>query len=110
MDAVVFYVADQSMEEGLKTFFQRPDWHTVLGCTKFEINPYSDEHIFRVPGFTDGGVWKHAATFLANHLGRFDHAIVILDEDFDPYPEPIKSGPIFLLIYGMQIGWLEALR
>ena len=85
MSDVVFHVADKTMEAGLKAFFQRVDWPAVLGCAKFSIDPANPDHIFRVPGYTDGGVWKHAATNLASHLGHFPHAVVLLDEYFDPF-------------------------
>ena len=85
MGDVVFHVADKTMEAGLRAFFQRADWHDVLGCARFDIDPQGREDIYRVPGHTDGGVWKHAATNLANHLGRCPHAVVLLDEYFDPF-------------------------
>jgi hypothetical protein len=90
MGDAVFHIADKSMEAGLRAFFQRPDWHALLGCARFQIDPVSTDDIFRVPRYKDGGVWKYAATNLANHLGRYDRAIVILDEHFDPYPGAAK--------------------
>jgi len=86
MGDVVFHLADKSMEAGLRAFFRRSNWHTVLECARFEIDPKSDDDIFRVPRYKDGGVWKYAATNLGNHIGRFEHAVVILDEHFDPWP------------------------
>ena len=86
MRDVVFHVSDKTMEAGLRAFFQRADWPDVLACARFDIDPQARDDIYRVPAHKDGGVWKYAASNLANHLGKCSHAVVILDEHFDPYP------------------------
>jgi hypothetical protein len=90
MGDIVFHVADKSMEMGLRAFFGRPNWSSVLKCGEFQIDPTSSDDIFRIPKYNDGGVWKFAASNLANHFGRFDRAVVILDEHFDPWPGAAK--------------------
>jgi hypothetical protein len=74
------------MEKGLRAFFKRSDWPAVLDCAEFQIEAESSDDIFRIPRFKDGGVWTNAGKNLGNHLGRFERALIILDEDFDPWP------------------------
>lgn len=90
MRDVVFHVADHAMEQGLRAFFRRPDWSDALGCAPFRMDPDSDEDIFRVRRYKDGGVYNYAHENLANHLGRYEYAVVILDNKFDPSPGVIE--------------------
>lgn len=86
MRPVVFHLADDHMEKGLRAFFHRDNWHHALRCARFELDPDSSEDIFRVGGCTDPGMWKEAHFNLASHLKTHEHAIVLIDEDFDPHP------------------------
>jgi len=83
---VVFHLADGNMEAGFRAFFARDDWHHALGCRRFTIDPDSERDIFRKGGQTDGGLWKHAHTNLTPFRALYDHAVIILDADFDPHP------------------------
>ena len=86
MGDLAIHVADNSMDKSLKAFFERPDWPEVLDCARFSIDPTNPEDIFRIPKYKDHGVWKNAAKNLANHFGRFERTVIILDEHFDPSP------------------------
>jgi hypothetical protein len=86
MRDVIFHVADKNMEEGLRAFFLRNNWHHALGCSRFEIDPESNMDLYRVAGDTDGGVWKHAHKNLQNFKDKYRYAVIMLDEDFDPHP------------------------
>jgi len=81
---IVFHLADSSMERGLKAFFNRDHWHDALRCSRFDIDV--DEDFLRVPEHTDGGLLKYAHQNLATYLHSHERAVIILDEDFDPYP------------------------
>lgn len=103
---VIFHLADGHMEKGLRAFFGRSDWHHALGCARFEIDPQSETDLYRVPGHTDGGIWKHAHENLQVFKDRYHHAVVLLDADFDPHPgvevlvKDISNGMI-------KSGWEE---
>lgn len=86
MRDIVFHLADSSMEGGLRSFFRREKWNLVLGCCHFNIDPDSQQDIFRVGGSTDGGLWKHAHEHLATHFYSHERAVIILDEDFSGSP------------------------
>ncbi|WP_411845623.1 hypothetical protein AAFN60_18570 [Roseibacillus persicicus] len=81
---IIFHLADSSMERGLKAFFGRDDWHFALKAGPFEIDP--EEDFFQDPNHTDGGVWKHAHINLRPYIESHEKAVIVLDEDFDPYP------------------------
>ena len=89
MRDVIFHLADKHMEVGLRGFFGRDDWHHAIGCERFLIDPESQSDIYRVPGHTDGGVWKHAYENLQLFRDKYRHAVIVLDADFDPYPGAI---------------------
>lgn len=83
---VVFHLADRNMEAGCRAFFARDDWHYTLGCGRFDIDSDSNSDIFRKGGQTDGGLWKHAHTNLTPFKDLYDHAVIVLDADFEPHP------------------------
>jgi hypothetical protein len=86
MPPIVFHLADKHMEEGLRAFFRRNNWHFALGCRRFPIDPESTVDIFRVAGATDPILWKQAGANLRTHLNTHERAVVVLDEFFDPFP------------------------
>lgn len=86
MRDLILHLADRHMEDGFRAFFARDDWHHVLGCARFGIDPGSLEDIFRRGGHTDGGLWQHAHDNLAPFRQRYRHAMIVLDADFDPHP------------------------
>ena len=86
MRDVIFHLADEHMEKGLKAFFSRDDWHYAMACRKVDINTEGDADILRVPGCTDGGTWKHAAENLVPFREKYTRAVIILDADFEPHP------------------------
>lgn len=86
MAPIVFHLADKHMEQGLRAFFRRANWHYAMGCDRFEINAESNDDIYRIAGATDPILWKAAGDHLKTHLGTHERAVVIIDEDFDPYP------------------------
>lgn len=86
MKDVIFHIADAHMESGFRAFFSRDDWHFTLGCHRFDIDPDSNEDIYRRGGYTDGGLWKHAHNNLAPFRERYRYAVIVLDADFEPHP------------------------
>jgi hypothetical protein len=100
MRDVIFHLADKHMEEGLRSFFARDNWHHALGCERFLVDPESQSDIFRVPGHTDCGIWKHAHENLQLFREQYRYAVIVLDAEFDPYPgasvlqEDISKGMI----------------
>lgn len=86
MRDIIFHIADQHMEAGFRAFFARDNWHHVLGCSRFEIDPESERDIFRRGGYTDGGIWKHAHNNLMLFKEDYRHAVIVLDADFEPHP------------------------
>ncbi len=88
MRDVIFHLADEHMEKGLKAFFARGNWHYAIGCRRFAIDPSDENDIYRVPGHTDGGIWKHAANNLRPFREQYQYAVIILDADFEPHPSP----------------------
>jgi hypothetical protein len=86
MRPLVFHLADKSMKSGLRAFFRRPDWAETFGCAPIEIDPESDFDFYQIGGRTDGSLWRNAHEHLATHLHSHEYAVIILDEDFDPYP------------------------
>ncbi len=88
MRDIVFHLADRHMEEGLRAFFSRQDWHHVLKCRRFEVDPMSNSDFYRVAGETDGGLWKHAHKNLHIFKEQYRHAVIMLDAEFDPQPGP----------------------
>jgi hypothetical protein len=90
MGDVVFYVADKHMKEGLQAFFRRNNWHHALRCARFAIDPESPRDIFQAAGQNDPGVWKMAGPRLQQHAATHGKAILVIDADFDPYPDPVE--------------------
>lgn len=86
MKPLVLHLADGAMVEGLKSFFRRDDWQHAIGCGKIEIDPDSEQDFFKVPGRNDQAVWKYAHTYLAPFREAYDHAVIVIDEKFDPSP------------------------
>jgi len=94
MRPIVFHLADESMERGLKAFFRRSNWHHAMGCARFEIDPESSRDIYRISGHNpalnpfrnDPGIHQHAHENLATHLNTHQRAVIILDESFGGSP------------------------
>jgi hypothetical protein len=86
MRDVIFHLADPNMEAGFRAFFARDDWHYVLGCSRFKIDPESEQDIYRLGGETDGGLRKRAHTNLTLFQHLYRHAVIVLDADFKPSP------------------------
>ena len=86
MRDIIFHIADQHMEAGFRAFFARDNWHHVLGCSCFEIDPDSERDIYRRGGYTDGGIWKHAHNNLLPFKDAYRHVVIVLDADFEPHP------------------------
>lgn len=86
MRDIIFHLADQHMEAGFRAFFARDNWHHVLGCSQFEIDPDSERDIYRRGGYTDGGIWKHAHNNLVPFKDDYRYAVIVLDADFEPHP------------------------
>jgi hypothetical protein len=83
---IIFHLADGAMEQGFRAFFRRNNWHYALQCDRFEIDPASDTDILRIGGKTDPAVWQGAHEHLAPFKALYDHAVIVIDEHFDPSP------------------------
>lgn len=86
MRDIIFHLADAHMEAGFRAFFARDNWHHVLGCSRFEIDPESERDINRRGGYTDGGIWKHAHSNILPFKDDYRYAVIVLDADFEPHP------------------------
>jgi len=106
MKPIVFHLADGAMVEGLKGFFRRDNWHHAIGCDKVQIDPESEQDFFKVPGRNDQAVWKSAHVYLAPFKEVYEHAVIIIDETFDPSPgaEEIRMDISTNMI---EAGWQE---
>jgi len=87
MRPLLFHLADNTMVEGMKAFFQRDDWHHTIGCSRFEIDPVGEADFFKVPGGNDQVVWKNSGENLRPFTETHDKLLVIVDQWFDPWPE-----------------------
>jgi hypothetical protein len=85
MRDVIFHLADQHMEAGFRAFFARDNWHHVLGCSRFGVDPESPRDIYRRGGHTDCGIWKHAHNNLLPFKDDYRYAVIVLDADFEPH-------------------------
>jgi len=110
MRPLIFHLADNSMVEGLRAFFQKDTWHYALGCRRFDIDAVGDTDFLKIPGGDDQVVWKSAGENLETFCETHERAIVILDEWFDPWPgaAQIKSDITADLVnYGWQSERIE---
>src|ERR1039457_1628531 len=106
MRPIIFHLADHQMEQGIRAFFRRDDWHYAMRCARFEIDSESDEDIYRVPACTDPCVWKNAHNNLAVFKGLYERAVVVLDVSFggSPGAARIRADVIGNLV---RSGWKE---
>lgn len=79
---LVFLVADQGIKQVVKGFLSRAP-HQRLGCGKFCID--SDGEILVEPT-RDPGVYGKAHELLRLYADSYQHAVVILDEDWEGSP------------------------
>lgn len=79
---IVFLVADNGIKQVLKGFLSREP-HRRLGCGKFGIDP---ELEIRVEPTNDPGVYIKAHELLQPYEHSHEHAVVILDADWDGSP------------------------
>ena len=87
MRDVVFLVADGSMEQMLRGFFSRPAAHTRLGCAPFVFDAAQD---VIVAARRDPEVYRLSHELLRPYLSTHDHAVVMLDNDWEGSPGPSK--------------------
>jgi hypothetical protein len=80
---IIFYVADNGMRTVLTGFLTREKFHLSLGCGKFEFDSEQD---IRVAPTKDPGVHKTARELLRLFEWTHQHAVVILDADWDGSP------------------------
>jgi hypothetical protein len=79
---IVFLVADNGIKQVLKGFLSREP-HKRIGCGKFDIDP---ELEIRVEPTNDPGVYVKAHELLQPYQHSHEHAVVILDDDWDGSP------------------------
>ena len=84
MRPLVLHLADKRMRTCFEAFFSRTDCAQQLGCAHFEFDPTRD--IFQAPGITDPGTYQYAHENLAPYRETHQHAMVVLDEQWDPSP------------------------
>jgi len=94
MRDIVFLVADLSMQEALRGFLTRNDFHREynLGIRPFDFDPRSD--LFYAAGLNDPGLYTDGHNILAPLQRTHHRAIVIQDSEWDGSPgaEAICSG------------------
>lgn len=80
---LVFLVADSAMEQLLRGFFGREQFHRTLGCRPFSFDPRTD---LIVAPTKDPGVHSTARELLRPMENRYGHAVVMLDADWNGSP------------------------
>lgn len=80
---IVFLLADAGMEQVLRGFLGRQQFHRSLRCGTFSFDP--DEDII-VAATNDPGVYQTAREFLRPYERSHQRAVVILDADWEGSP------------------------
>lgn len=83
MRDIVFLLADGGMEQVLRGFLGRDQFHRSLGCGKFEFNP--DQDVVVAPT-RDSGVYSVAHELLRPYERSHKHAVVMVDADWEGSP------------------------
>lgn len=86
MRDIVFLVADLSMQEALRGFLTRDDFHRDynLGIRPFEFDPRQD--LFYAAGLNDPGLYAEGHSILAPLQQTHQRAVVIQDAEWDGSP------------------------
>ena len=86
MRDIVFLVADLSMQEALRGFLTRSDFHRSynFGVRPFDFDPSQD--LFYAAGLNDPGMYTEGHGILAPFQRTHRHAIVIQDAEWDGSP------------------------
>ncbi len=86
MRDIVFLVADLSMQEALRGFLSRNDFHRDynLGVRPFDFDPSRD--LFYAAGLNDPGMYTDGDNILAPFQRTHRHAIAIQDAEWDGSP------------------------
>lgn len=82
---IVFLLADKGMEQVIKGFLGRNQFHKSLGCTPFEFDPRPNVDCVVAPN-KDSGMFRDAASLLQVYEKSHDRAVVILDADWRGSP------------------------
>lgn len=80
---VIFLLADGGMEQVLRGFLGRDQFHRSLGCGKFEFDPAQD---VIVAPTKDPGVYGMAHELLRPYERSHRRAVVMVDADWDRSP------------------------
>ena len=79
----MFLLADSGMEQVLRGFLGRDQFHRSLGCGKFEFDPAQD---VIVAPTKDPGVYGTAHELLRSYERTHQRAVVIVDADWSGSP------------------------
>lgn len=79
----MFLLADGGMEQVLRGFLGRDQFHLSLGCGKFEFDPVQD---VIVAPTRDPGVYSTAHELLLPFVATHQRAVVMVDADWDGSP------------------------
>lgn len=80
---LVFLVADGAMEQMLRGFFGRDQFHRSIGCGPFIFDPRED---IIVAPTKDPGVYGTARELLRPFESSYRHAVIMLDRDWEGSP------------------------
>ena len=83
MRDIIFLLADGGMEQVLRGFLGRDQFHRSLGCEKFEFDPALD---VIVAPTKDPGVYGTAHELLRPYERTHQRAVVIVDADWNGSP------------------------
>ena len=88
MKPLLLFVADSECAGTLRGFFERPKFHTSLGCGPIEVDGvvFNPEQDIRVHPGHDPGMWTDPHTVLQAEHKNFQHAFIILDAAWDGAP------------------------
>ncbi|QKG25574.1 methylation-associated defense system protein MAD4 [Actinomadura verrucosospora] len=80
---IVFLVADGAMEQMLRGFFSRPQFHRSIRCAHFDFDPSED---LIVAPTKDPGVFNTARELLRPFETSHRHAVAMLDNAWEGSP------------------------
>lgn len=80
---IVFLLADKGMEQVIKGFLGRDQFHQSLGCAPFEFDSRSDIIVSPVK---DSGMFRYASGLLQPYEKSHSRAVVVVDADWKGSP------------------------
>jgi hypothetical protein len=84
MKDLLFLVADGNMSEAVAGMLGRSSVHLAIGCGAFDFDGRRDVKVAK--GQNDPGLLKRADELLRPYSGEYQHAVVVVDEEWGGSP------------------------